>query len=80
MCPKQVFFTLFQTATLLIKRGDLPSSLLSRPYMGEDLTLPSSESSKNLKNGISMQEVILSDKFCASRGTRFKERPLKGAK
>ena len=53
-------------------------TLLPRPYRDEYFTLPSSESSKNFQKGISKQENILWDRFCASRGTRIIEHPLSG--
>ena len=55
-------------------------TLLPRPYRGEYLTLPWSESSENIKNGISMQENLLSSRFCASRGSRVIELALRGVK
>ena len=53
-------------------------TLLPRQYMGEYLTLPWSESSENIKNGISMQENLLWSRFCASRGSRVIELALRG--
>ena len=52
--------------------------MLPRQNMGEYLTLPSLEASKNIENGISMQENLLWANFCASRGTRVIEPPLRG--
>ena len=53
-------------------------TLLPRPYRGEYLTLPWSESSKNIKNEISMQENLLWSRFCASRWSRVIELALRG--
>ena len=53
-------------------------TLLPRPYRGEYLTLPWSESSENIKNGISMQENLIWSRFCTSRGSRVIELALRG--
>ena len=53
-------------------------TLLPCPYRGEYLTLSSPESTKNIDNGISMQENLVWGRFCASRGTRILELFLRG--
>ena len=80
LCPNQVFLDALSNYSIcdLKWRPAKIVTLLPRLHKGRHLTLPSSESNKNIENRISMQENILWDKFCAFRGTRVIERPLRG--
>ena len=78
MCPNYVFLDALSSGNIpdINWRPTKIVTLLPRPYRGEYLTLPWSESSENIENGISMQEKLLWSRFCASLGSRLIEFPV----
>ena len=80
MCPNYVFLDALSIGNILDwKRWPTKIiTLLPRPYRSKYFTLPWSESSKNMENGITLLENLLWSRFCASLGSRLIELPLRG--